>query len=47
MDKYRELAGNKGFISIEDDVTDDEIGSWTERSVGNNSVEDDYIDMEE
>lgn len=47
MDKYRELAGNKGFISVEDDVTDDDIASSAEGSVGNDSVEEDYIDMEE
>ena len=32
MDKYRELAGRKGFISLEDDVEDDNVGSLTDGS---------------
>ena len=46
MDKYRELAGNKGFISMEDDIEDHEIGSKTDSS-RQDSFEDDVVDMEE
>lgn len=47
MDKYRELAGNKGFISMEDDIEDHEVRSGTDDSSRQDSFEDDVVDMEE
>lgn len=43
MDKYRELAGCNGFISLEDDVSEVELDSSTR----NYSDDEDYIDTEE
>jgi len=48
MDKYRELAGDKGFISMEDDVSENGLGSATDdNSSEQDEIEDDIVDMEE
>jgi len=47
MDKYRELAGEKGFISMEDDVSENGLGSATDNSSEQGQIEDDIVDMEE
>lgn len=44
MDKFRELAGTKGFISVTEDVEDDDNGSSTG---SDDSFEEDVVDMEE
>jgi len=47
MDKFRELAGDKGFISVTDDAEKDDVSQGDDENISKDSLQEDVVDMEE